>query len=194
MRTDHWLAWRVHELLRMNDQELCGFPVNADQTSRPAGATERPIKISIVFDDDASAQSAEGLVRHMASDYECDRQSFSFDELDFLLPGVAAAHSACNSEVFVLAVRDDRPLPSHVKSWLGLCIGLRDEDQDDALVLLVAEMAQTSKAGSSLLGYLDTVAVIGRIEFFSRQRDICERVNPAHKHLEMEDTVCGSSD
>jgi hypothetical protein len=178
----------------MNDQELCLFPVSADQTSRPTGATERPIKISIVFDDDASAQSAEVLIRHVASDYEGDRQSFRFDELDSPAPGVAATRSACDSDIIVFAVRDERMLPRHVMSWLRLCIGSRDEDQDGALVVLIAAAAQTSNSESSLLDYLKAVAFTGRLAFFPSKRAIGNRVTPSCKHLELEDMVCGSSD
>jgi hypothetical protein len=61
-------------------------------------------------------------------------------------------------------------------------------------VVLIAEAAQTSNPGSSLLEYLEAVAVIGRLAFFPRQRGIDDRLNPARKHLEMEDMICGSSD
>jgi len=169
-------------------------PVESDQASPLAGATERPIRVSVVFDDDASAQSAEVLIRHVASDYECDRQSFRFDELDAPAPGVAAARSACNSDIIVFAVRDDRTLPGHVKSWLGLCIGLRDEDLEGALVLLIVGAAQRSIPGSSLLEYLETLAVIGRMEFFSRRRSIENELSPGCEQLEPEEMICGSSD
>jgi hypothetical protein len=191
---DSRLAFRVHEALRMSEQELCMCPAANDQASAPAAATERPLKMSVVFDDDASAQSAEVLIRHVASDYECDWQSFSFDELDAPAPGVAAARSACNSDIIVFAVRDNRTLPSHVKSWLGLCIGLREEDQEGALVALIAEAAQTSNPGSSLLEYLETVAVVGRMAFFPRRQSFENQLSPGCEHLEPEDKLCGSSD
>jgi hypothetical protein len=175
----------------MNEQDLCMCPVGADQTSPPAGATERPLRICVVFDDDASAQSAEVLIRHVTTGYECERQFFSFGELDPPAPGVAAARSACNSDIIVFAVRDDRTLPCHVKSWLRLCIGLRDEELEGALVVLIAE---ASNPGSSLLEYLEAIAVIGTMEFFSRHRGIDDHLNPARNHLELEDKLCGSSD
>ncbi|HUD48066.1 MAG TPA: hypothetical protein VMR33_14635 [Candidatus Baltobacteraceae bacterium] len=178
----------------MNEQDLCMCPVGADQVSPPAGVTGRPLRICVVFDDDASAQSAEVLIRHVASDYECDRQSFSFEELDPPAPGVAAARSACNSDIIVLAVRNDRMLPSHVKSWLRLCMGLRDEDQEGALVVLIAEAAPSSNSELSLLEFMETVAVNGRMAFFPRQRGFDEVVNSARKHWEREDKLCGSSD
>ena len=178
----------------MNEQNLCMCPVSLDQARPPARATERPIKICVVFDDDASAESAEILIRHVVSDSEFDQQSYNFDELDMPIPGVVAARSACNSDIIVFAVQGDRTLPSHVKVWLSLCIRLRGEDQDGALVLLVAERTRTSNAGLSLLAYLKNVAVIGRMAFFPRQRGIDERYYPTRKHFKMEDMLCGSSD
>jgi hypothetical protein len=169
-------------------------PVGADQASPPVGATERPLKICVVFDDDRSAQSAEVLIRHVASGYECDTQTFRFDELDRPSPVVAAARSASDADILVLTVREDQMLPSHVKSWLGLCIGLRDEDLEGALVLLIEEAAQTSNPGSSLLEYLETLAVIGRMTFFPRRPSIENPLSPGCEHLEPEGMICGSSD
>lgn len=169
-------------------------PTCADTLSPPSGATERPIRISVIFDDDASAQSAEVLIRRLVSNYECDTQSFRFDDLDRPTPVMAAARSASNADILVLTVRDDQTLPSHVKSWLGLCVGLRDEDQEGALVLLITGAVQTSTPGSSLLEYLETLAVIGRMEFFSRHRSIENELSPGCKQLEPEEMLCGSSD
>jgi hypothetical protein len=184
----------VREVLGMNEQDSCMCPIGGDQANPPAGGTERPIRISVVFDDDASAQSAEALIRHVTSGYECDKQSFSFDELDPPGPGVAAARSACNSDMIVFAVRDDQTLPAHIKSWLGLCIGLRDEELEGALVVLIAQVAQTGNAGSSLLEYMATVAVVGRMAFFTWQGSSNPELNPDRDQLELEEMVCGSSD
>jgi hypothetical protein len=178
----------------MNEQELNMCRPGLDWGKPSTGATERPIRISVIFDDDASAQSAEVLIRRLVSDYECDTQSFRFDDLDRPTPVMAAARSASNADILVLTVRDDQVLPSHVKSWLGLCIGLRDEDQEGALVLLITGAAQTSIPGSSLLEYLETLAVIGRMEFFSRRRSIENELSPGCEQLEPEEMLCGSSD
>ena len=178
----------------MNEQDLCICPACADTLTPPAGAAARPLRISVVFDDDASAQSAEVLIRHVASDYECDTQSFRFDDLDRPAPVMAAARSASNADILVLTIRDDQMLPSHVKSWLGLCVGLRDEDQEGALVLLIAGAVQTSIPGSSLLEYLEALAVIGRMAFFPRQRSIEDELSPGCEQMEPEEMICGSSD
>jgi hypothetical protein len=178
----------------MNEKDLCMCPASADTLSPPTGATERPLKICVVFDNEASAQSAEVLIKHVTTGYECDTRSFRFDELDRPTPVMSAARSVSNADILVLTVRNDQALPSHVKSWLGLCIGLRDEDQEGALVLLIAGAAQRSIPGSSLLEYLETLAVIGRMEFFSRRRSIENELSPGCEQLEPEEMICGSSD
>ena len=50
-----------------------------------AGGTEQPLKICVVFDDDVSACGAQVLIRHVASDFACDTQSFRFDSACELL-------------------------------------------------------------------------------------------------------------
>jgi hypothetical protein len=178
----------------MNEKELCMCPVGTDQGNLAKGATERPLRICVVFDDDDSAFDAEVLIRQAASNYECDKQTIRFDELDRPAPVVAAARNASNADILMVAVHYDQMLPPHVKSWLGLCVGLRDEDQDGALVVLIAEAAQIPNRGSSLVEYLETLAVIGRMAFFSRRRSIENQLSPGCEDLEPEEMICGSSD
>jgi len=59
-------------------------------------------------------------------------------------------------DILLLAVREDRMLPDHVQSWLGLCLGLRNDSKEGALVVLVAKAAETAERDSSLLEYLET--------------------------------------
>jgi hypothetical protein len=110
------------------------------------------------------------LIKHVASDFRCDTQSFQFDELEPPAPGVAAARNASDTDILVVAVRDDRMLPEHVQSWLGLCMALREEDQEGALVVLVAKGTETADPNTSLFNYLETVAAISGLAFFGRQR------------------------
>jgi hypothetical protein len=135
-------------------------------------ATDRaaqPLKICIVFDDDASARSAEVLIRHAAPDLPCDVRSFAFDELDPPGPGVTAARNVSDSDIFVVAVRDDRSLPGHIELWLGLCLGLRDQDVGGLLLALIRKTNEAIDPESSLMDYLETVASIGGLEFFPRR-------------------------
>ena len=92
--------------------------------------------------------------------------------------GVAAARSASDTDLLVLAVRDDQMLPAHVQSWLGLCMGLRDEDQEGVLVVLVMKSAETADPNSSLFEYLETIAAIGGLAFFPRRKGIVEAFTP----------------
>jgi hypothetical protein len=147
-------------------------PVNARKTT--TGGTEQPLKICVVFDDDVSACGAQVLIRHVVSDYPCDTQSFRFNELDPPATGVPAARNASDTDILVVAVRDDRMLPAHVQSWLGLYMGLRDQDQEGALVVLVVKSEETPDPNSSLFEYLETIAAIGGFAFFPRRRGIVE--------------------
>jgi hypothetical protein len=132
----------------------------------PTQVSERPLRICVVFDEDASSRSAEVLIRHVTSDYQCDMQSFRFDDLDAPKPGVAAARSAAATDILVLAARGDRMLPDHIRLWLGLCLGLRDEDQEGALVALITQVAEAADLHTSIVEYLATVAIIGGLAFF----------------------------
>jgi hypothetical protein len=129
-----------------------------------------PLKICIAFDEAASARSAELLIKHVASDFKCVTQSFQFDELDPPTPCVAAARFASDVDILVIAVRDGRMLPPHVQSWLSLCLGLRDEDSEGALILLVPKATEEPDPDSSLWDYLETVAAIGGLSLFPQRR------------------------
>ena len=97
----------------MKTSSTVSRPRPGDSDNTPTRATERPLRICVVFDEDASARSAEVFIRHVASDYQCDTQSFRFNEPDRPAPLVAAARSAGEAALLVLAVRDDQMFPSH---------------------------------------------------------------------------------
>ena len=138
----------------------------------PDDVAAQPLKICIVFDDDASERSAEVLIRHAAPNLPCDVQSFAFDELDPPGPGVTAARNASDSDILVVAVRDDHALPGHVELWLGLCLSLRDQDVGGLLLALIRKTNKAVEPESSLVDYLETVASIGGLEFFPRQAPV----------------------
>ena len=87
---------------------------------------ERPLRICVVFDEVASARSAEVLIAHVTADVPCDKQTIHFDQLNAPKQGVAAAREVADTDILVLAARGDRMLPSHIRLWLGLCLGLRE--------------------------------------------------------------------
>jgi hypothetical protein len=132
--------------------------------------SECPLKICIVFDDETSARSAEILIKHAAVHFPYDTQLLSFDELDPSEPSQDAARSAAAADILVVALRDDRALPEHVKFWLGLFLGLRKQNLDGALVVLITKSDQSADPDSSLLEYLETVAAIGGLSFIPPQR------------------------
>jgi hypothetical protein len=130
---------------------------------------ERPLRICVVFDEDASGRSAEILIRYLAPDQHCERKMFGFHELEEPVHAVAAARSTADTEVLVLAIRGDRMPPAHIQFWLGLCLGLREEDHEGALVALTTPTAEAADLHSSLMEYLETVATIGGLVFLPWQ-------------------------
>jgi hypothetical protein len=147
-------------------------PGSEDEDKKIARVSERPLRICVAFDEDASGRSAEILIKHVASDHRCERQSFRFDELDPPVHSVAAARSAADTDVLMLAIRGDRMPPAYIQFWLGLCLGLREEDQEGAFVALITQPAETADLHSSLMEYLETVATIGGLAFFPWQHSI----------------------
>jgi hypothetical protein len=97
-------------------------------------------------------------------------QAFAFDELDPPGPGVTAARNASDSDVLVVAVREGHALPEHIELWLGLCLGLRDQDLGGLLLALITRSDEVPDLESSLLDYLKTVAAIGGLTFFPRRQ------------------------
>jgi hypothetical protein len=160
------MARALVQLMKTLHSNKCAPLSNPRAATRQT--TERPLKICVVFDDDDSARSAQVLIRHVASDCRCEMQLFQSDDLDTPGRGIAAARTASGMDILVLAVRDDRMLPAHVRLWLGLYMGLRDANQEGALVVLIAQAAETANAESSLLEYLESIAAIRGMAFFPR--------------------------
>ncbi len=55
---------------------------------------------------------------------------------------------------------------------MGLCLGLRDQDQEGALVAMITQVAGTAGLHSSIVDYLETVAIIGGLAFFPQQHRV----------------------
>ena len=165
----------------MKNSRLIMHPRPEDPGNPTARAAKRPLKIRVVFDDDNSARSAEVVIKHVTADLECDTQSFAFDDLDLPEPAMAAARSASDTDILMVAVSDDGELPRHVKAWLDLYLGLRDRDREGALVVLIARPAETANPDSSLVVYLETVAAIGGLSFIPSRRRVAYSSTSGHR-------------
>jgi hypothetical protein len=130
---------------------------------------ERPLRICVVFDEPASACIAEALITHVTPDLLCDRQTFLFDELSATNRNKAAARKVADMDILVLAARGDQLLPPHIRFWLGLCFTLRNENHEGALVALITKVDGYEGLHSSIMEYLETIAIIGGLAFFPRK-------------------------
>lgn len=141
-----------------------------DSQNNSTRMNERPLRICVIFDEVASARSAEVLITQVASDFKYEKQTFRFDELNAPKRGVAAARKVADTDILVLSARGDQMLPSHIRLWLGLCLGLRNEGDEGALVALITHVDGCEGLHSSILEYLETIAIIGGTTFFSRKQ------------------------
>ena len=162
--------------------------MNFENINAATSGTRRPIKISVVFDEAASARTAEISIKRIASNFEYNIQSFAFHELGPPKPGVTAARNVSDTDILMVAVRDHRALPNHMRFWLGLCLSLRKVNQAGLLVALIVNVAKTADPDSSLLEYLKALAPIGGMEFLSHQKgdnrvSISNDASPAQRQL-----------
>jgi len=139
--------------------------MNFESGNPATSGTRRPLKISLVFDEVVSARTAENSIKRIASNLQYNLHSFAFHELDPPEPGVTAARNVSDSDILMVAVRDHRALPKHMRFWLGLCLSLRKGDQAGLLVALIVNAAEAAKPASSLPDYLKALAPIGGMSF-----------------------------
>jgi hypothetical protein len=158
----------------MKTSRLATFAQREHPNPKQTENGKRPLRICVVFDEDASFRCSEILIQLVASDFECATQSLSFAELNTPSPGVAAARKAAETDILMLAARGDQPLPSHIRLWLGLCLGLRDREQEGSLVALITQSAGVVTLHESIVEYLETVAIIGGRAFFRKQTECRE--------------------
>jgi hypothetical protein len=160
-------------ILQQKDSEFSSHsPSDPSATASSNAATtgtRRPLKISLVFDEVVSARTAEISIKRITSNLDYNIQSFAFHELDPPEPGVTAARNVSDTDILMVAVRDNRALPNHMQFWLGLCLSLRKGNQEGLLVALIVNAAESADPDSSLLDYLKALAPIGGMAFVSHQ-------------------------
>lgn len=140
------------------------------------------MKICVTFGEDASSFSAEVMIRRVAWDCDYEITPFHFDELNGSARGIAAARKVSDTDILVMAVRDDLSLPSHVRLWMGLCLGMRDREKEGALVALIIQTGESNVLDVSLIEYLETAAIIGGMKFFVKRRTQ-DCANRTHQNL-----------
>jgi hypothetical protein len=126
------------------------------------------LKVQVLFDSGGSARRAKELMRRVC---QTAIPTFALLQLNEDLMsncGVEAARLAANANLLVVSVEADFDLPFFAKTWLARWISFRDKKQVGALVALVADDVAPPDADSQLAAYLETVAVVGGLEFFYR--------------------------
>lgn len=131
------------------------------------GDTPRRMKVFVAFDEDDCARNAEALIHRVAPDELCDTELHRLDQLATLPQGNAVACSTAEADLFILALRGGNTLAQAVRTWLSRSLTLRDHDREGVLVVLLSGANAQSGANTELLAYLETLAVLSRLEFFA---------------------------
>lgn len=131
------------------------------------GNTPRPLRVFVAFDEDECARNAEVLIHHVAPDELCDIELCRFEQLAALPQGNAVAGSASEADLFIIALRSGGTLAQPVRTWLNRSLTLRDDGEEGVLVVLLSGANAQLGANTELLAYLETLAVLSRVEFFA---------------------------
>jgi hypothetical protein len=125
------------------------------------------MKVFVAFDEDDCARNAEVLIRRVAPDELRDTELWRLEQLAALSPGNAVARSASEADLVIIALRSGSTLTQLARTWLSHSLTLRDDDREGVLVVLWSGANAQAGANTELLAYLETLAVLSRLEFFA---------------------------
>lgn len=128
-----------------------------------------PFDMMVVYEDAATRLCAERLFRRLFENLE-DEYDFqghwnSFAELSDPVTHDEAASAAAAADMIMVSLRTGREVPPHADSWVEAWLN-RKEDRPSALVALVQERADSPQSIWPVRSYLQTVARLGRMDFF----------------------------
>jgi hypothetical protein len=135
------------------------------------GNTPQPLKVFVAFDEDDCARNAEVLVHRVAPDELYNTELCRLEQLAALPQGNAVVCSASKADLFIIALRGGSTLAQPVRTWLSRLLTLRDNDQEGGLVVLLSGANTQPGANTELLAYLESLAVLSRLEFFAGRAD-----------------------
>jgi hypothetical protein len=147
---------------RRSEQTTEVSSINVD----PDKFSDDALKVCILFDNAASARCAKDFLARVARSEPFRTTLVRTSEFLASDDGRWSARTASKVDLMILAVETDRALPAATRSWLSQWVNFRAEDQDGALVALVANKAISPDRSSPLIAYLETFAVVGKLAFF----------------------------
>jgi len=131
-----------------------------------------PLKTCVVFDDGASARRARRLIRQVTEGGGLDMTLLRLDEHLWPPEGNGWALATADTELFVVAMRNEGELPGFAKAWFRLWASLCEGDHDCALVAVVTDGSSPLDPRSPLVMHLESIAIAGGLAFFyGRERD-----------------------
>jgi hypothetical protein len=125
------------------------------------------MKVFVAFDEGDCARNAEALIHRVAPDEACDIELWRLEQLAVLSQGNVVAGSAGEADLVIIAVRGGSTLTQLARTWLSRSLTLRDNDREGVLVVLWSGADAQPGANPELLAFLETLAVLNRLDFFA---------------------------
>jgi hypothetical protein len=147
--------------------------LNSRQGDSP-WAPKYPFDLLVAYDDvttrNRALQLCDRLTKKLADDYDFKCTWWKFDHLRDATLREQAADAAAEANMIILSIHANKDLPISVKTWMETWLA-REEHGKRALVTLIDRFPQQGEGFCPVQLYLQKVAHIGGMNFFSQPFD-----------------------
>jgi hypothetical protein len=148
--------------------------LNSRQRGSP-WAPKYPFDLLVAYDDvttrNRALQLCDRLTKKLADDYDFKCTWWKFDHLRDTTLREQAADAAAEANMIILSIHADKELPVAVKAWTETWLARKDHGKR-ALVTLIDGAQQQGQGFCPVQLYLQKVAHIGGMNFFSQPFDL----------------------
>ena len=138
-------------------------------------APKYPFDLLVAYDDvttrNRALQLCDRLTKKLADDYDFKCTWWKFDHLRDTALREQAADAAAEANMIILSIHADNELPAAVKAWTETWLARKDHGKR-ALVTLIDGAQQQGQGFCPVQLYLQKVAHIGGMNFFSQPFDL----------------------
>ena len=149
------------------------FPLSRQRDSR--WAPKYPFDLLVAYDDvitrNRALQLYDRLTQQLADDYDFKCTWWKFDHLRDATLREQAVDAAAEANMIILSIHANKELPVSAKTWTETWLA-RKEHGKRALVTLIEGANQQGQAFCPVQLYLQKVAHMGGMNFFSQPFDL----------------------
>ncbi len=145
-----------------------------DPSAFPTWDPKFPFDLAIAYQDAPTRERAEQLYQRLfdqlEGEYDFQVNWWRLDELAEASLRDRAADAAARADMIILSLRANHELEPVTNAWIEVWLALK-EDRKSALVALIYQPGFAHEAVGSVRDYLQTVARLGRMDFFFHAAD-----------------------